>query len=349
VYVHRLMIALWQVSAMELMKMSAAKLTQACRILLILTACMVLNTIPAQATVSLDENCQEKMETNLPVCFWSDRSVRPKACILMVHGLTQRACSMDKIARKIAAAGYLVWAIDQRGHGYWHFDQDKHAPGYLYNFKEATADTVSILEDIRKNHPNLQTYCIGESCGAAVIAKAAAAAPDSVNGLVLCSTGVKPCHVKSTWLIHDLLCYGYRFNHQFCIGRYQTAYCSNRPEDLPAAQYDPWVRKTLSTKELLRVKNACCGTAKVAKQLDPNISLLIVEGSVDHVLKPKSAKKVLDNARTAYKELVTIPNCGHVILGTKYPRPIVVSTINNWLDRQIGTETVAHANNSVTQ
>jgi len=310
---------------------------------------LALNAVPANAALVLDENCQEKVQTKLPLCQWRNDSEKPRACVLLMHGMTQRGCSLDKIARQIASQGYLVWALDQRGHGYWHFANDKHADGYIYNFKQSTGDVVTALKAIRQDYPDLRTFCIGESCGAAVIAKAAVEAPDLVNGLVLCSTGVKPCRVKTIWLLHDLLCNGYRINHPFSIVRYQAKYCSDCKADLPASQHDPWVRKMLSAKELFRVKTACCGTAKVAKHLDPNISLLIVEGSADHVLKPSSAKKILDNAKTSYKQLVTISGCGHVVLGTNYPRPLVVSTIDNWLNRETGSQTVARANSSVMQ
>jgi alpha-beta hydrolase superfamily lysophospholipase len=109
---------------------------------------------------------------------------------------------------------------------------------------------------------------------------------------------------------------------------------------LQESMSDPCVRRYLTAREVLRVKNVVCGTARVAKRLDPRIPILVLQGTVDHVLRPASASRIMHAARTSDKALVMIPGCGHVMLGTNHLKPLVVSSINQWLNRE---DTVALA------
>ena len=60
--------------------------------------------------------------------------------------------------------------------------------------------------------------------------------------------------------------------------------------------------------------------------------LLMLEGQDDQVLDPKSSRKFLAHARCENKNLIIIPNCGHVLVSTHFLKPLVVSTIDDWLD-----------------
>lgn len=42
---------------------------------------------------------------------------KPKGAVLIAHGLGEHALRYEHIAQRLVAAGYAVWAIDQRGHG----------------------------------------------------------------------------------------------------------------------------------------------------------------------------------------------------------------------------------------
>ncbi len=144
--------------------------------------------------------------------------------------------------------------------------------------------------------------------------------------------------------MHDVACNWFRINHPFDVLRYQRKYGSDDKHDFSEQELDPWVRRSLSLRELVRTKNIISSTARSAKRLDPNISMLVLQGGQDHVLRAKSVQRVLHNAKTPYKQMVTVSGCGHVMLGTNYLKPQVVFSINNWLDEQTSTQTVARAN-----
>lgn len=308
-----------------------------------------LNPSPAFAEVIRIDDNSVKESTGLPVCEWQDPTLTHKATVVLVHGLTQHGSSLEPLARNIASKGYTVYSIDQRGHGYWHFGQPDKKKGFFCDFQRSTQDVVQLARALKDQNSSLPTYCIGESCGAAIIAKAAVKAPDAIDGLVLCSAGVKGCHFKTSWILHDLVSHILRINHPFDIMRYQEKYASDNQADLPESLKDPWIRRKLSGLELLHVKNVVLGTARVVKHLDQRLALLIVQGDADHVLRPNSVMRILHNAPTQDKEVVMVPGCGHVMLGTNHLKPLVVSSIDSWLDQQTSTKAVARANTTVIQ
>jgi alpha-beta hydrolase superfamily lysophospholipase len=95
---------------------------------------------------------------------------------------------------------------------------------------------------------------------------------------------------------------------------------------------DPLCRKGISLKELVDTIRFMKETSHVAKQLAPNMPLLMVEGEDDQVLSPKSSANFLAHSRCLFKNLVLIPHCGHVLVSTNYLKPQVLASIDQWLN-----------------
>jgi esterase/lipase len=94
---------------------------------------------------------------------------------------------------------------------------------------------------------------------------------------------------------------------------------------------DPEQRKTLTLSEIIGTFTFLGKNLKFARRLDPHIAVLVIQGSNDQVLSPKSARKVFDAANTLDKRFVLIPGCGHLILGMNRQKPIVTDAIITFL------------------
>ncbi len=294
----------------------------------------LLSSSPTFAVVHRYEQCPEASDTNLPVYVWQETEVRPKGVVLLLHGIAERAYSLDHLAGQLVTDGFLVYGLDERGHGWWHFHQKKGAPGYNCDFNGTVDDVDKLLHVLKTKHPGLPIFLIGESVGAAVAWRAAIDTPDVVDGIVAASTGCKPAHAKLIWLISDLVRNCWRWNHQINIVRYQRRYGT---DDLPTFEQnlkDPERRKTLTLGELLAADSFLRRNDRFAQRLDPQISVLIIQGTKDHVLNPKSARKVYCAANTRDKRYVEVPECGHVLLGTNNPKPLVTESITSFLNEQ---------------
>lgn len=296
-------------------------------------AASILIPTQASAEVTYDEHPLVASKLNLPVYKWTDPETRPRAVVLMLHGISQRAHTLGTVAESLAEQGFETYGMDLRGHGWWHNKQTKCDDGFTCDYKKSKEDVVKVLSALKEQNKDLPIYLIGESVGSAVALRAANESSDILNGLVLCGAGSKPGRANYLWLLTDITkC---MFRKPVNIVRYQKKYGT---DDLVALQKtidDPEQRKTFSLREILRAKRFLAKNRKYAKQLAPNVSVLVVHGDKDLTLTPKSAKKVFKAFNTYDKQLVMVPACGHILLGTPNPKPTVTNSITAFIDDRI--------------
>ena len=82
-------------------------------------------------------------------------------------------------------------------------------------------------------------------------------------------------------------------------------------------------------------------TPHQAKLLAPNISVLLINGEEDGIVKAESTQAILNNIPSRDKKLVTVPGCGHVLLGTSYLKKAIVSPVTDWLIYQTDSSQTA--------
>lgn len=101
-------------------------------------------------------------------------------CVVCVHGLNQHGGVFDAVARRLAAAGRFVVAVDLRGHGEsgaeppW--DESTHVADLLETIDELGVDRVS---------------WVGHSFGGRLAATVAAQAPRRTERLALLESGLR--------------------------------------------------------------------------------------------------------------------------------------------------------------
>jgi alpha-beta hydrolase superfamily lysophospholipase len=110
----------------------------------------------------------------------------PRAVLLALHGFNDHSGNFltDSIAA-LNAAGLLVYAYDQRGFG--------RAPnrGYWAGAETLAADAADAARLLRRRHPGLPLYLLGESMGAAVaIVASGSEMPPPVDGYVLLTPAI---------------------------------------------------------------------------------------------------------------------------------------------------------------
>ncbi len=259
----------------------------------------------------------------------------------MVHGLTQRACSLHRLANQLVASGFQVYGIDLRGHGWWHFCHHDGNAGYSCDFEQSVKDVDAVLLALKEQHPGMPLFMIGESIGASVVLRAAVDSPGTVNGLILAGAGSKLCHVKFAWVASDLLRNHFRLHHQINIVRYQLKYGSENPLVMEETMEDPLQRRSITLSELMQVSKFIGKNRKYARSVSSKVSALVIQGSEDHTLQAKSAKKVFDAMRTDDKQMVVIPKCGHILLGIEHLRPLVSDSIDTFLRERAPQQTLA--------
>jgi len=128
---------------------------------------------------------------SLPVRRWLPTET-PKAVVLALHGFNDYAKAFDSVPAGsvgtgpyLAAQGFAVYAYDQRGFGA--------APyaGLWPGEETLTGDFRDFANVLRRVHPGLPIYGLGESMGGAVIMAAVAEAKTPpVDGVILAAPAV---------------------------------------------------------------------------------------------------------------------------------------------------------------
>jgi alpha-beta hydrolase superfamily lysophospholipase len=120
---------------------------------------------------------------------WEPEAAPPKAVVQIVHGMVEHAGRYVRLAELLTAAGYAVYAADQRGHG-----QTALTLGDLGYFADRDGwrrildDQHGVNRRIAADHPGLPIFLFGHSMGSFLAQHYLFTYGDSIAGAVLSST-----------------------------------------------------------------------------------------------------------------------------------------------------------------
>ena len=118
--------------------------------------------------------------------------VEIKAVVQIVHGIAEFAARYDEFARYLNSLGFLVVAEDHMGHG-GSLDNGGTRGYFDGGWNAAVADTVQLLQDTRKQYPNVPCILFGHSMGSFMARTILCDYPDlDLAAAVICGTGWMP-------------------------------------------------------------------------------------------------------------------------------------------------------------
>ncbi len=130
-----------------------------------------------------------KTEDNINIVYYKHTAEKPKANIIIVHGMAEHAQRYDNFAYFLTENSFNVYAYDQRGHGKTAGNIDKQ--GFFADkngWKKVTADLKKMIEIVKADYPDLPVFLLGHSMGTFVTRTYIADYEDSVRGVILSGT-----------------------------------------------------------------------------------------------------------------------------------------------------------------
>ncbi len=109
--------------------------------------------------------------------------------IVLLHGLASSAHIWNLVAPLLADRGYVVTALDQRGHG------ESEKPGTGYDFATIVADDTAAFEALEIERPVI----VGHSWGAMVALQFAATHVEQVTAVVLVDGATNQFSLRPGW------------------------------------------------------------------------------------------------------------------------------------------------------
>lgn len=283
---------------------------------------------------------EERYDTNSKgvEMFWKSwlpgTGVSTKGALFFCHGYGD-TCTFffEGIAKRIADAGYAVYAMDYPGFG---LTGGLH--GYIPSFDGMVDHIIEQYNTIRarKEVSGLPHFLLGQSMGGAVALKIHLKQPQDWDGVVLVAPMCKiaedvtpPAPILAALKILSSLLPEAKLFPQKDIGN--------------LAFRDPYKRKlaeynVISYSDQMRLRTAIellKATSDVESQLEKISSpLLVLHGAADKVTDPQVSKFLYDQARSKDKSLKLYEGSYHSILEGEPDERIaaVISDIISWLD-----------------
>ena len=124
-------------------------------------------------------------------CRWTPEQP-PVAVVQIIHGIAEYVERYDDFARYLNRLGFLVVAEDHMGHG--KSINGEGIQGYFHGgWFTAVEDSYQLLQDTRKEFPDLPYVLFGHSMGSFMTRTILEKYPDSgISAAVICGTGWKP-------------------------------------------------------------------------------------------------------------------------------------------------------------
>ncbi len=172
--------------------------------------------------------------------------------------------------------------------------------------------------------------------GANMSIRLAAKNPELVDGLILSS----PCVIQRSVIFSpQTLVQGLLFLvapwRQLNLESYAKRYASDDPETLKTVMGDSLSRNKMSACGLFRTMHMLKSSLAYTANVNSDIPVLVVEGSMDHLCSFPPVKNLVARLKTKDKVMHLARHGSHLLLETENIEPEISATIDNWLQEKI--------------
>ena len=286
----------------------------------------------------------------------------PKAVVMVSHGMAEHGGGYARLGEALVAAGYELYAHDQRGHGKTAQRGVLGMYAEQHGWQRVVNDLANLNHHIRQQHPNVPIFLLGHSMGSYIGQAYLMHHSCSVQGAILSGSNYQPVGLYKAaagiarferWrqgatgrsALIDFLSFG-SFNKAFKPNRTKFDWLSRDPLEVDKYVNDPlcgfrctnqlWIDLLEGMQQITPVNSL--------KQIDANLPLLIIGGDRD----PVSEGKRLEHLTAALREaghtntlLKLYPDARHELLN-ETNRDEVTADLLGWLEKTLTLSRRSH-------
>lgn len=260
----------------------------------------------------------------LPVRSWLPENQPIKAVIIAVHGFNDYSNFFESPGQYLSQKGFASYAYDQRGFG------DAPQRGFWAGIDAYRDDLNAFSQAIRKRHPNVPLYILGESMGGAVVISAASSQNlNFADGIILIAPAVWGRETMPWYQRYLLALSAYTLPWLELTGKGLHIMPSDNMEMLKKFSRDPKVIKATRVDAIKGLTDLMDEALDQASQL--KLSTLILYGEKDQVIPKEPVKLMLEKVpQTA--QTFFYPKGYHMLL-RDLNADIPLSDIASWIEQ----------------
>ena len=278
-----------------------------------------------------------------------------KAMIMLSHGMAEHSGRYARLAEALCAAGYGLYALDQRGHGR---TADEGTLG-LYAEKDGwnkvVGDLAGLNQHIGQQQPGLPIILLGHSMGSYIAQAYLLHHSASLDGAILSGSNFQPVALyraagviarlerarqglRGRSALIDFLSFG-SFNKAFKPNRTAFDWLSRDPLEVDKYINDPlcgfrctnqlWIDLLGGLQQISKASNLA--------QIDPGLPMMVMGGECDPVSEGKRLKSLAHALREAgcqNLQLNIYPQARHEVFN-ETNRDEVTADVLKWLEQAL--------------
>jgi alpha-beta hydrolase superfamily lysophospholipase len=243
-----------------------------------------------------------------------------RSAVVLLHGYGEHLGLYDTLARRLAARGHAVHALDAVGHG--RSDGER---ALIESWDDFVDDARRLVDIARDRHPAVPLTVIGHSGGALAAALLAVRSPEMIDAVVLSGAPLHP----QDW-VHDWLALGETETDPAD----PTEIMSTHPDYVHALNHDPLTWKGGFRRETLLALTATWPEIGEGLAVGrPDVPVLIVHGGSDPIVPVEHAH--LTAAQLPNARIRVFPDDLHDVLN-EHDRDTVHEAVAAFVDEQPG-------------
>jgi alpha-beta hydrolase superfamily lysophospholipase len=294
-----------------------------------LTACVtprVQTTLTGSQEPRLEQDAVVMEDgSRLPLRSWTPAAA-PRAVIVAVHGLNDHSGGFGATGAYLAARGFAVYAFDQRGFGL--------APQTgIWAGGDLMADDASqVARLLRRRHPDVPLYALGESMGAAVVLNALQRHPPGwVDAVVLSAPAIWGRSEMRRYQRMPLNALAHTLRGLKVSGRITGRKPSDDPATLRALREDPLVIQRTRIDALWGLADLM--DAATLEPITPDVPVLVLYGARDQIVPPGPMCAWLESLPASDRWQAAVYPSGWHLLTRGRDAARVLADLASWFER----------------
>lgn len=256
----------------------------------------------------------------LPLSVWAPEQ-RPHAVVLALHGFNDYRQAFADVGPFLAERGMVVYAYDQRGFG-------ATCQRGIWPGEDLLAEDLrTVARLLRRQHPGLPLYLVGESMGGALAMSVLAETPEVADGAALVAAAVWGRASMNSVQSGLLRLLAHTFPAKRLSGRGLGIRASDNIAMLAAQHDDPLVQKDARADALWGLVNLMDRALAAAPGL--MVPALVLYGEHDEVIPRRPTCRML--ARLNESARVAVYPDGYHMLTRDLGAKIVLEDLAAWL------------------